>query len=129
MVRRLGMTVVLAAALAAPVFAGSAMADDGAQVVKAEARQSGGTWRFDVTVLHNDTGWEDYADKWDVMTPDGEILGTRVLLHPHETEQPFTRSLSGVTIPDGLTRVVIRAHDNVNGYSGNEYVLELPGPS
>ena len=38
------------------------------------------------------TGWEHYANKWDVVGPDDTILGTRVLLHPHVNEQPFTRS-------------------------------------
>ena len=30
-----------------------------------------GTWTFAVTVRHPDTGWEDYADGWDVLTPEG----------------------------------------------------------
>jgi len=65
-------------------------------------RERAGTYRFDVTVRHADEGWKHYADRWDVLAPDGTVLGTRVLLHPHVNEQPFTRSLSGVTIPDGI---------------------------
>lgn len=120
---RSGVGIAMAGML---VWAGGALADDGAQVVAAKAVATGDLWRFEVTVRHDDKGWEDYADKWDVVGPDGTVLGTRVLLHPHETEQPFTRSLSGVELPDGLDQVVIRAHDSVNGYSGNEFVLELP---
>jgi len=48
------------------------------------------------------------------------VLATRTLLHPHENEQPFTRSLSGVRIPDGVTEVIVRAHDKVHGYGGAE---------
>ena len=59
-------------------------------------------WRFDVTIRHPDTGWDHYADGWRILDMDGTVLGTRVLHHPHETEQPFTRSLSGVAIPDGV---------------------------
>lgn len=75
-----------------------------------------GVWSFDVTLNHPDTGWEDYADGWHVATADGAILGTRILLHPHTTEMPFTRSLSNVTVPAEVTEVLIRAHDLVSGY-------------
>ena len=68
--------------------------------------------------LCDDAGWEHYADRWDVVSPDGEVLASRVLLHPHENEQPFTRSLGGVAVPEGVTRVIIRAHDNVHGLGG-----------
>ncbi len=96
-----------------------------ADVVKASATKSGGAWRFDVTVAHADTGWDHYADKWDVMAPDGTVLGTRVLLHPHETEQPFTRSLSAVKIPADIREVTLRAHDKVHGYGGKTITVKL----
>jgi len=97
-----------------------------ADVVKVEARPAaGGAWRFDVTVAHGDTGWDHYADRWEVLAPDGTVLGTRVLLHPHESEQPFTRSLGGVQVPAGVTRVTLRAHDSVHGLGGQEVTIEL----
>jgi len=85
-----------------------------------------GIYRFDVTVRHADAGWKHYADKWDVVAPGGKILGTRVILHPHELEQPFTRSLSGVRIPRGVSRVTVRAHDKVHGYGGEVVTVEVP---
>jgi hypothetical protein len=94
------------------------------------------TWTFEVTVEHQDIGWEDYADGWDVVTPEGEVLKpdpsspfTRLLLHPHENEQPFTRSQSGIVIPPGLTQVLVRAHDLVDGYGGQEVIVDLTQPS
>ncbi len=91
-----------------------------------------GTWRFDVTVAHPDTGWEDYADGWDVVLPDGTVLKasaddpfTRLLLHPHENEQPFTRSQSGLTIPEDVTTVTVRAHDLVDGFGGQSVTVDL----
>jgi hypothetical protein len=91
-----------------------------------------GTWTFHVTVQHPDTGWEDYADGWDVLTPGGTVLKpdpdspfTRLLLHPHENEQPFTRSQSGIVIPPGVTEVRVRAHALVDGYGGREVVVDL----
>ena len=111
------------AAVGVPGSAGAGEAD----VVGVEAVPNGpGIWRFNVTVRHDDTGWDHYADKWDIVAPDGEVLGTRVLAHPHENEQPFTRSLGGVAIPEGVDRVVVRAHDSEHGYGGLEVEVTLP---
>jgi hypothetical protein len=107
------------------LLAGSAQAGE-ADVVDVEVMRAGdGTWRFDVTVRHADTGWDHYADAWEVVAPDGTVLGTRTLLHPHVDEQPFTRSLSGVAIPDDITEVTVRAHDSVDGYGGREVVVAI----
>jgi len=112
----------LAMFLALPVAAGEA---DVLQVVA--RRDDGGTFSFDVTVRHADTGWKHYADKWEVLSPDGKIiLGVRTLLHPHEDEQPFTRSLSGVGVPADIHEVVVRARDSVHGFGGREQRVELP---
>ena len=61
-----------------------------------------------------------------MVAPDGTVLGTRVLVHPHETEQPFIRSLGGVEIPQGVSEVTLRAHDRVHGYGGKEVTVKLP---
>ena len=106
--------------------ANSALAGE-ADVVGVKVIKSGeGTFRFDVTVKHADTGWDHYADKWDVVAPDGTVLGTRILHHPHVDEQPFTRSLGGVKIPASITRVTVRAHDKVDLYGGVEKTVEVP---
>ncbi len=90
------------------------------------------TWRFHVTVRHPDTGWDDYADGWDVVLPGGTVIlpdssssFTRLLLHPHENEQPFTRSQSGIVIPEGVTTVTVRAHDIVDGWGGRTVTVDL----
>ena len=98
-----------------------------ADVVAVEAaRVAAGVWRFDVTVRHADAGWDHYADRWEVMSPDGAVLATRVLLHPHDNEQPFTRSLPRVEVPEGLRRIAVRAHDSVHGYGGAVMTVRLP---
>jgi len=74
---------------------------------------------------HADAGWDHYADKWQVIGPDGTVLGERVLAHPHDTEQPFTRSQSGITLPEDVRTVSIRAHDKVHGWGGAELVVDL----
>ena len=80
---------------------------------------------FSVTVRHDDTGWDHYANKWDVVAPDGKVLGIRTLHHPHENEQPFTRSLSGVQIPQNIHEVTIRAHDSVHQYGGKTVTVNI----
>ena len=108
-----------------------------ADVLFVKAQLAGdATWTFLVTVEHPDTGWEDYADGWDVVLPDGMVVKpdpespfTRLLLHPHETEQPFTRSQSGVEIPPGIDQVIVRAHDLVDGFGGKEVIVDLTAES
>lgn len=90
--------------------------------------ESGGTWRLDVTVQHEDEGEAHYADRWEVLIPlpNGQTERyTRELTHPHVEEQPFTRSLAGVEIPDGVTRFTVRAHDSQDGYGGQEVTVDL----
>lgn len=68
-----------------------------------------------VTLAHPDTGWDHYADGWRIEDVDGKVIGTRVLLHPHVTEQPFTRSLTLPGLPDGA--MFLRARCSVHGWS------------
>ena len=110
-------------------------ADADVIAVKAIDRGDQG-WTFHVTVAHPDTGWEDYCNGWDVVTQDGMVLKndesdpfTRLLFHPHETEQPFTRSQSGLRIPQGTSTVVVRAHDIVHGFGGKEVEIDLASDS
>ena len=101
-------------------------ARDCADVVEVSAfRSADGTYTFDVTVRSADTGWDKYADLWEVLAPDGSLLGARILAHPHVEEQPFTRSQSGIVIPDGVGRVTVRARDSVEGYCGAELDVEV----
>lgn len=104
-------------------------ADAGAgevEVVAAKVSGGAGGYRFSVTLRHADSGWDHYADRWQVLGPDGKLLATRVLAHPHVNEQPFTRSLSGVNIPDGIAQVHIRAHDKVHGDGAKLFTVDLP---
>jgi len=97
-----------------------------ADVVGVKVERAGDrTFNFTVTVQHDDKGWDHYANQWEVLGPEGKVLGTRVLYHPHVGEQPFTRSLSGVKVPEGMTTVTIRARDSVHGYGGGEIKVEL----
>ena len=108
------------------IFASLAHAGE-ADVIKVKIKPTDtNTYRFDVTLRHKDEGWNHYADKWDVVAPDGAILGTRVLYHPHVDEQPFTRSLTGVKIPAGIEKVTVRAHDSLHKYGGRVVTVKVP---
>lgn len=84
-----------------------------------------GAYQVSATVQHGDEGWQHYADRWEILDMEGNILDTRVLMHPH-TPEPFTRSISAANIPDGIQKIRVRAHDNVHGYGGKEVVVDIP---
>jgi len=99
-----------------------------ADVVKAVAKPAGdGQYRFDVTIKSNDKGWDYYCDRFDILGPDGKILGTRILHHPHEAEQPFTRSLGSVAIDPSITEVTVTATMKPSGEGGETVKIKLPG--
>ena len=110
---------VLALCAASPALAGEA------DVIAAKASpMGGGQWRVDATVQHADTGWDHYANAFQVFAPDGTLLETRVLYHPHVEEQPFTRSVT-VSIPGDVSEITIRAVDSVHGEGGAAVVVTL----
>ena len=99
-----------------------------ADVLEVQVQRTGSrTFTFSATLRHTDEGWGHYADAWEVIGPDGKVLATRVLYHPHVEEQPFTRSLAGVEIPVEVKEVTVRAHDSVHGYGGRTQTVPLPG--
>ncbi len=67
-----------------------------------------------------------YADGWRVLGPDGTVLGSHELLHDHAGEQPFTRTQTGLTIPEGITEVTIEARDLVHGFGGARLTVPVP---
>ena len=111
--------MILTALLISPALADPSMID------QVRVSSSGDSWRFDVAIRHPDTGWGHYADGWRVLDMNGNELGMRVLHHPHENEQPFTRSLSGVSVPDGATQVQIQARCIVDGWNTDTTVVPL----
>ncbi|MGR3615268.1 MAG: hypothetical protein ACU0BB_04430 [Paracoccaceae bacterium] len=89
------------------------------------AVRTGDTWQISVTLSHPDTGWDHYADGWRILDMDGDELGMRELHHPHVNEQPFTRSLPSVDIPNGMTQVQVQARDSVDGWAEHRTTVPL----
>ena len=102
------------------------------------------TYRVSATIsspYEKTTSWDQYSDEFRVLdktevsggeaAADGNddlitVLGTRTLAHPHENEQPFTRSISFLEIPTYTTKIEIEARDSVNGYcGGSTFTIEL----
>jgi hypothetical protein len=87
-----------------------------------------GSYSVEVTISSPYDTPERYADGWRVLTLDGEELGSHTLLHDHASEQPFTRTQSGLLVPDGIDEVLVEGRDLVNGYGGQTRRVEVPRP-
>jgi len=98
---------------------------DEAQVMEVQLIKTGMVWRIDVTVSHPDTGWDHYANGWEVLDSDGNRLGYRELYHPHVNEQPFTRSLTNLELPDGTREIFVRASDSKHGWSKQRFKVSV----
>ena len=102
--------------VAAITLGQSAFADP-ATINSVRVSKDGGLWRFDVTISHGDTGWDHFSDAWRILDADNNQIAIRELIHPHVDEQPLTRSLSGVRLPEGTTEVGVQARDTQSGWN------------
>ena len=116
---RFMLLLSLCLAATAPALADPPVIED----VQAERGDIG--WRVSVTLSHPDTGWDHYADGWEVLDKDGNRIGLRELHHPHVSEQPFTRSLNAVMVPDGARRIFVRARCSVDGWNTDSTAVAL----
>lgn len=107
---------------------GGTGADTFPDIVSVDVTQAGDdTFDFDVTVSSPYDTAKRYADGWRILTADGDLLGEHELTHDHATEQPFTRTQSGVEIPADVTEVTVEGRDQANGYGGDTQTVQLPG--
>jgi len=111
-------TLVIMALLLRSMWANEAIVEE------VKVTKDKGMYNFSVRILHEDSGWEHYVNRYEILNEKGHLLATRILVHPHENEQPFTRTLNGVVMKD-LKKVYVRAHDSVDGYS-KLYEVTLP---
>lgn len=90
--------------------------------------ETGGTWRFDVTVYHKDESSAHFVDRWEILIPlaDGQTLSyARPFTQPLHQSPPLETTLSGIKIPEGTTWLQVRAHDSLHGHGGQEVVVNL----
>lgn len=91
-----------------------------AAVVSVAATAVGENYTFSVGVLSPDTGCDQYANWWEVVSEDGTLMYRRILAHSHVNEQPFVRSGSTMNI-NANQEVIVRVHMNTTGYSVKGY--------
>jgi hypothetical protein len=106
------------------LFANSVLASD-VEIIKVVLTKDTGTWRADVTLKHDDTGWKHYADGWRLTDEKGREIVKRTLYHPHVNEQPFTRSTSNFQIPSDKKVIFVEAHDLNRGWSKNKVAIDM----
>ncbi|MGB1238106.1 MAG: hypothetical protein ACPG4U_07835 [Pseudomonadales bacterium] len=95
------------------------------EILNVDVHRTADQYRFDVRLAHPDTGWDHYANLWQVQDEAGNVLAERVLAHPHVNEQPFTRSVRA-QLPTGLTRVYIVAGCTQDGLHPARTAVDLP---
>ena len=91
-----------------------------ANIVSVEVSGSENSYTFKVGIKSPDTGCDQYANWWEVLSEDGKLLYRRILGHSHVNEQPFIRSGGTVNIGEGKI-VWVRAHMNNAGYGGEVF--------
>jgi len=119
------MVLVLWAGLVA--FATHAQAGKADVIAARLEPMKDGSFVVVATIRHHDESFAHFANRFDVVAPDGKVIAVRPLVHPHIDEQPFTRALARVKIPKGIKEITVRAHDKLHGFGGLEKVLKVPG--
>lgn len=96
-------------------------------VVEVEVSADGDNgFDFSVTLSSPYDTPQRYADAFRVMSEEGDVYGVRELLHDHAGEQPFTRRLTGVAIPEEINTVIVQGRDQEYGYGGKTMEVDLP---
>lgn len=118
----LALTIVVALTT---LSSSPARAGDADVIAVRTKRTAPDVYDFAVTVRSKDTGWQRYADRLEAVGPDGAVIASRNLDHPHDDEQPFTRDISGVRVK-GTANIVIRVHFKPSGFDGSTATVVLP---
>ena len=89
--------------------------EDQAEITAVSYTGQPNNYTLSVTIQSPDTGCDQYADWWEVITAEGVLIYRRILGHSHVAEQPFTRT--GGIVDIGLDDFIyVRAHMNNLGY-------------
>ena len=90
--------------------------DFNAQVIEVTISGESNAYTINTTISSPDTGCDQYADWWEIIDLEGNLIYRRILTHSHVDEQPFTRSGSNIPLKNE-DEVYIRVHINTTGYA------------
>lgn len=124
------LPIIIASALVFG-YAGLSHADDNtariADVkVKRDSPDQSGIYHIRVTIEHEDQGWDDYVEAWEIYGPGGEVLGVRPFFEPELERQETVSALAGIVIPEDIETVTIRARTYPNGFEGAPVEVKIP---
>lgn len=130
----MGMPMRLSLLIAATLAFGSAgfahANDDAARIadvqVKRDSPDESGIYHVSVTIEHEDTGWDDYVEAWEIFGPDGKVLGVRPFFEPELERESTVSALAGVIIPEDIKTVTIRARTYPKGLEGDPVEVQIP---
>lgn len=94
--------------------------------VKRDSPDQSGIYHIRVTIEHEDQGWDDYVESWEIFGPDGEILGVRPFFEPELEREKTVSALAGVVIPEDIKTVTIRARTHPKGFEGAPVEVSIP---
>ncbi|MDF1884072.1 hypothetical protein JHD49_08990 [Sulfurimonas sp. SAG-AH-194-C21] len=112
------LTVLSICILSVTVYAD--IKPNSANVIDVDVQGSNGAYNFYVTLRSDEAGCAQYANWWEVLNEEGNLLYRRILIHSHPTDQPFRRGGSSIEVEPSQT-LYIRAHMNTSGYKGDIY--------
>lgn len=90
--------------------------DFNAQVIEVTISGESNAYTINTTISSPDRGCDQYADWWEIIDLEGNLIYRRILTHSHVDEQPFTRSGSNIPLKNE-DEVYIRVHINTTGYA------------
>lgn len=94
--------------------------------VKRDSADQSGIYHFEVTIEHEDKGWDDYLEAWEVFGPDGRILASRPFFKPQPEKSKSVTALTGVIVPEDIETVTIRARTYPVGLEGEPFEVKIP---
>lgn len=124
------LSLLMVFALALGVLGPAQAEENDARIADVEVKRDSpgqpGIYHIRVTIEHEDKGWDDYVESWEVSGPGGEILGVRPFFEPELERQKTVSALAGVVIPDDVKTVTIRARTHPQGFEGAPVEVEIP---
>lgn len=120
----IGIALIVMNAQTGPADADAARITD--VEVKRDSPDQPGIFHIKVTIEHDDTGWDDYVESWEVIGPEDQPLGVRPFFEPELEQGKTVSALAGVVIPSDIKTVTIRARSHPQGFEGPPVEVNIP---